>query len=81
MWVGHLVWVNAMASVFSSTAFAGDMVLMALAILFFITPWRALYMCTFHFPEEELLFYDHCRLKFTTEYDRINPATVEIGIN
>ena len=52
MWVGHIVWVNAMASAFSSTAFTGDMILMTIAILFFLTPWRALFMCAFHFPEE-----------------------------
>ena len=51
LWIGHICWVNAMASAFSSTVFAGDMVLMALAVLFFITPWRALYLCAFHFPE------------------------------
>ena len=76
MWVGHLVWVNAMASAFSSTAFAGNMVLLVFSLIYFLTPWRALYMCAFHFPEEELLFYDSCRLKFPTEYDRINPATL-----
>lgn len=70
-----------MASSFSSTVFIGDMVLMSLSLLYFITPWRSIYLCAFHFPEEELLSYDDCRLKFTTEYDRINPATIEEGIN
>jgi len=52
LWIGHLVWVNAMANDFSSLVFIGDMVLMSVSILYFLTPWKAFYMCAFHFPEE-----------------------------
>ena len=38
-------------------------------------------MCAFHFPEEELISYDACRVKFPTEYDRVNPASADSGTN
>lgn len=66
---------------FSSTVFTGNMILMAVSLLYFLTPWKGIYTCLFHIPEEETLYFDHCRTKFSTEYDRLNPATIEAGFN
>lgn len=77
VWVGHIVWACAMASDFSSMVFTGDMILMSFSLLYFITPWKGLSMCIFHYPQEELLSYDICKPKFPTEYDTLNPATIE----
>ena len=47
-------------------AFSSVLVAGAISILYFLCPWKGMYMCAFHFPEEELLHYDTCRLKFAT---------------
>lgn len=64
LWIGHIVWVNTMITDFNSFVFTADMILMSVSLLYFITPWKALSMCAFHYPEEELLFYDSCRVHF-----------------
>jgi hypothetical protein len=66
LWAGHLVWIDAMIPDFSSFIFTGNMILMSISILYFLTPWKSIFMCCFHLPEEELLLYDDCRLKFLT---------------
>lgn len=64
LWVGHLLWVNAQIPDFSSVIFTGNMILMGLSLLYFITPWHGLFNCLFRTPEEETLSYDECRSKF-----------------
>lgn len=78
--LGGLSWVNFLTGDYSSLQFTAYMVLMGVSILYFIHPYVSFYNCLCLVPEEELLAYDDCRIKLSSEYDRLNPATAEEGI-
>lgn len=79
LWMGHIIWVNSLIKDYSSSIFTGDMILMSISLLYFITPWRAIHACFFHIPEEEILSFDQCNPRFPTEYDKLNPAFLSEG--
>jgi hypothetical protein len=78
--VGGLVWVCLFSLDFSSIKFIAYMVEIGLGVLYFITPYRAIFKCFCTVPEEENLVYEECRIRLPTEYERLNPVSSEKGM-
>jgi len=68
------MWVTIIMGDNSSIVFIIYMCLLGVGILFFLHPYHSLYNCCCHIPEEELLSFNECKLKITTDYDILNPA-------
>jgi len=72
--MGGIMWVTIIMGDNSSIVFIIYMCLLGVGILFFLHPYHSLYNCCCHIPEEELLSFNECKLKITTDYDILNPA-------
>ena len=56
------------------------MVQIGIGVLYFLTPYRAIFKCFCTVPDEEIISYDKCRAQLTTDYERLNPVTADKGI-
>lgn len=78
--IGGFVWVCIFSLDFSSIKFIAYMAEIGIGLLYFITPYRAIFKCFCSVPDEEILVYEECRSKLPTEYERLNPVTSEKGM-
>jgi hypothetical protein len=65
---------------FSSIVYLSHLASCGLSLLFFLLPFNSIFNALCHIPDDEMLDYEESRLKLTSEYDRLNPATMEEGL-